>query len=173
MGVVMGGLQAIEANNQAKAIRRQAEFQAMQAKFNEEILNLKKRDLADIASGEITKRQKQTKQIIGSQKVAMASQGIDVDSELAMDLETEEYKLSQEDEMTIKNNAWREALGLEIEQSSIRNQSMFDQAFASSQARSTRDAGYMQGAGTALNGIMGYAQSQQAKRISREQMGRE
>lgn len=149
-GLGIAGMQVMEANNQAKAIKRQAAFQAQQAKFNQQLIDMQKRDLADIASGQVAKRQSQTKQIIGAQKVAIASQGIELDSEVAMDLENEEYKLSLEDEMNIKNNAWRESLGLSIEQGNIKNQSMFDQSYAKSQARSTIATGYLQGASTAM-----------------------
>jgi hypothetical protein len=149
-GVAMGGLQVLEANNQAKSIKRQAAFQAQQAKFNQQLIDLQKKDLADIASGQIAKRQSQTKQIVGAQKVAIASQGIELDSDVALELETQEYKLSLDDEMNIKNNAWRESLGLSIEQGNIKNQSMFDQSYAKSQARSTIATGYLQGASTAM-----------------------
>jgi hypothetical protein len=152
VGGVLGGLQVVEAKNQAKAIKRQAEFQEQQSIFNEKLIDMKKRDLADIASVQVAKRQSQTKQIIGAQKVAIASQGIAMDSEVAQNLELEEYKLSLEDEMAIKNNAWRENLGLSIEQSNIRSQAAFDKSYAKSQARSTVATGYLQGASTAIGG---------------------
>lgn len=153
VGGALGGLQILESNNQAKAMKRQAEFQEQQARYNEQLIDLRKQDLSDITSDQIAKRQKQTKQIIGSQKVALASQGIEVNSDLADELAKQEYKLSLEDEMAIKNNAWRESLGLSIEQTNIRNQAMFDKSYAKSQIRSTLATGYLQGASTAIGGI--------------------
>ena len=53
------------------------------------------------------------KKLLGKQRAALAAQGIRLDEGSARDIQTETQVMSELDALTIKNNAAREALGLE------------------------------------------------------------
>jgi hypothetical protein len=55
------------------------------------------------------------KGLIGEQRVSLAAQGIDLGTGSAAALTEQSYRLGAEDQMTIRNNAWREAWGLKMQ----------------------------------------------------------
>jgi hypothetical protein len=150
--VGLGAFQMIEARNQADAIKRQAEFQARQAEFNAQLVGLRAEDLKAQSFEDITERQNQARQIIGAQKTALAAQGIEVDSELGLELQKQEELYAQQDVNTIKNNVWRQALGMEVEKNTLRSQAGFTRLAGESSARSTLVSGGLQGAATMVKG---------------------
>jgi len=92
--------QAAEGEYQSGQIEHNARFQAFQA--------------ADaVARGEKTavKAQQATKSLIGSQRVALAAQGIDIESGSALQVQEESAAIGAEEVLNIRNNAWREAWG--------------------------------------------------------------
>lgn len=62
-----------------------------------------------------SKVRSKTKQLIGSQRVALAAQGIRVDVGSAQDVQLEAHALGEEEAKNIKINAVREAYGYKIE----------------------------------------------------------
>jgi hypothetical protein len=85
----------------SKANARMAEMQAKDA--------LKRGHEAEALS-----RQK-TRKLIGSQRAAMAAQGIRLDFGSALDVQQEAADIGELDALTIKNNALREAFGFKSE----------------------------------------------------------
>lgn len=53
--------------------------------------------------------------MIGEQRVALAQQGIDINTGSAGDIQSETDAISHQDAETIKNNAWREAWGFKTQ----------------------------------------------------------
>ena len=53
-----------------------------------------------------------TKRLIGSQRAAMAASGVDVNSGSFADVQSSTQSQGERDALTIKGNAWREALGI-------------------------------------------------------------
>jgi hypothetical protein len=83
-----------------------------------------------------------TKRLIGSQRAALAGQGVSVGSEVAGDLRDDALGMSMQDEQQIKRNAYRDAWGLRGQASNQR----LGGAYA-------RRAGTNQAIGTVLGGI--------------------
>ena len=65
-------------------------------------------------------RRQQTKQTIGSQRVSLARQGIDINDGSAVDVQENTAYLGELDAMTIKNNAAREAWGFKVDAANMR-----------------------------------------------------
>lgn len=109
-GVIEGG-----------AAQAQGEFQKQQYDFNASLADRQ-------AAGAIARGDKQAarlkqgaKKLIGSQRVALAAQGVDVNSGSAADIQEETQVLSDMDALEIKNNAWREAWGFRVQASDMRS----------------------------------------------------
>lgn len=97
------------------AAQAQGEFQKQQYDFNASLADRQ-------AAGAIARGDKQAarlkqgaKKLIGSQRVALAAQGVDVNSGSAADIQEETQVLSDMDALEIKNNAWRSAWGFKTE----------------------------------------------------------
>ena len=112
----MQGITAIgNAYAQSQAIKARAAYQSVIAKINAEMATMNAEDA--IRRGEITARdyQKEVDGMIGMQKVAYASQNVDVNFGSAADIQAETRMFGALDALTIKNNAWREAWGYKVE----------------------------------------------------------
>jgi len=90
---------------------------------------------------------KKVKQMQGSQKAALAAQGIEISSGSAYDILEETAVMSEVDAMTIKNNAYLEAYGLKAQAINIRAQGRFDQISAKAKATSSLITGGLKAAG--------------------------
>lgn len=150
--VGLGAFQILEAKNMADAQKRQAEYEARQLEFNSQIVQLQRRDILAQADEDVNARQTQVKQMIGAQKVSLAAQGIDVGSEVARDAEKEERRVGLEDVRAIKNNAWREAMGLEMKSYEMKSQASWTRAAGKSAARSTLVTGGLNAASSIVSG---------------------
>ena len=150
--VGLGAFQMLEAKNQASAMKRQAEFEARQLEFNSQLVQIQKREILDQAETDVQRRQSEVKKMLGSQKVSLAAQGVDVSSDVAQDIEREERRVGVEDVQTIKNNAWREAMGLEIKSQDLKTQAKFTRLAGKEGARSTLVTGGLNAASSIVSG---------------------
>ena len=155
----MAGLQFMEAKHNAAAQKRAAKFQAMQMRFNSVLIGMEKREVLEQSEDAVRARESVVKQMIGAQKAGFAGQGVDVSSEVALAFKQQEHEFGANDVATIRNNAWREAMGLEIQQRDLETQANFTELHGSSQARQTEAAGGMQAAGTLAGGFQRYSAS--------------
>ena len=151
--VGMGGLQMAQANTDAKAMKQQADFDAMQMRFNSSLVKYQQEDLQDQTTRDIIEREKQVKQMIGSQRATMAAQGIEVEGEIGAAVEEETRMIGMEDVQAIKNNAWRESMGLQIKERDLLTQARSTELSGQSKANSTRASGMLSGMSTGLSGI--------------------
>ena len=111
----------IAANNQAVALRN-----AEATRRNKEVAErnrlgaLEAADLADMSAQDaldrgavaITNNAEATKKLIGRQRAVLAANGVLVDSGSALDIVSETAGIGALDQLTIRSNADREALGL-------------------------------------------------------------
>ena len=114
------GLDAAAAKRRGNAIRLQAEFQKQQYDFNAVMADFQAEDTISRGETAATDHQVRTQGLIGSQRVAMAAQGIDIESGSAMEVQEDTASQSAMDVMTIRNNAWREAWGYKVQASDYR-----------------------------------------------------
>ena len=116
---------AFESRGQARLLQKQAELEQMQLRHNAEMVEIQGKELLEKSKDDVFRRQQQVKQMLGAQKVALAAQGITVEGDLGKALEKDERTILKEDSEAIKNNAWREAFGLELKAQDFRNEAVF------------------------------------------------
>lgn len=150
--VGVGALQLVNAKHSADAIKRQAEFEAKQQEFNAELSTIQQQEVKAVAQKDIDRRYQDLRQMTGAQKVALASQGIEVEGELGDQLAQDEEMFARQDVEAIKNNAWREAMGLEIQARNLQSQASFTRVAGRDRARSTLATGGLQAANTMIQG---------------------
>jgi hypothetical protein len=101
-----------------------AEFQRAQGKWAREGYDFEAR-MAELQAVDAERRgllasrqaRAQGRQVIGSQRAALAAQGVDVASGSALDVQADTAYQAELDAATIQNNAWREAYGLRTQAS--------------------------------------------------------
>lgn len=73
--------------------------------------------------GQVNERmmRRQTKQVIGSQRASLASQGVDINKGSALDVQADAAYLGELDALTIRNNAAKEAWGYKVQANDYRN----------------------------------------------------
>lgn len=104
-------LMAVQAVTGAYSTYMQGKAQQSISKANARISELQAKDaLKRGHEAEGISRQK-TKKLIGSQRAALAAQGIRVDAGSALDIQLEAGDIGELDALTIRNNAAREAFG--------------------------------------------------------------
>lgn len=111
--------------SQSAAYKMQGDYAKQTAELNIEIANAQAEDALTRGEKAVTQNNKKTKQVIGSQRASLASQGIDVSSGSALALQEDAAQLGALDSLTIKNNAWREAWGYKTEALTSRAQGNF------------------------------------------------
>jgi len=128
----IGGAQVINgfmgqglARQQADLAIQASEMEQSALKHQADMARIQAKDVLAFADEDVFKRQQATKQMLGSQKVAMAAQGIVVEGEIGQALADDEQKILREDSAAIKNNAWRSAFGLEIKATDFENKAAY------------------------------------------------
>lgn len=132
-----GGLGLAGGFMQASAMREQGEFQARQYESNARIAELEAADAEARGSKEAAQVRRKGEQVQGAQRASFAAQGVDVNSGSAADLQAETAYLTKQDEITVTNNAWREAWGYKVQASNYRGQGAMTRAGARNQAANT------------------------------------
>ena len=89
----------------------ESDFRERQFETNKKIAEAQAEDAIFRGEKEAARLRRRTKKLIGSQRVALAAQGIDIESGSAADILEDTAASSAVDELTIRNNAAREALG--------------------------------------------------------------
>lgn len=79
-------------------------------------------------------QRRQTKKLVGSQRAALAAQGVDVNDGSALEIQTETEILGAEDADRIQTNAYLEALGMKSQATQMRQQAEFGEQSAKQQA---------------------------------------
>lgn len=85
-----------------------------------------------------------TRKLVGSQKAALAAQGIDIGAGSAFEIQTEADALGRLDASTIRNNAARGALGLSFQASALQTQQDITRITGRARRRSTLLTGGLQ-----------------------------
>jgi hypothetical protein len=101
--------------SQSQASLAQGEYQQRMYETNARMAEYQAQDAVKRGDQAAKAHDKQVKGVIGSQRAAMAAQGVEVDSGSALDLQTDTAAIGAQDSLTIKNNAWREAWGYKVQ----------------------------------------------------------
>lgn len=97
--------------NQGRIAQAQANFQATQFEINADWAEIMGEDALERGDEQAIEYQKQINAIKAKQRVGFASQGVQVDSGTAMEIQEQTAEIGAYDVTRIKNNAWREAFG--------------------------------------------------------------
>jgi len=164
---ITAGAQFFSAFAQSEAIRAegmiasaQAEFDATQNEINARFAEVRATEIIEQGDEDAREYQKKVKQTVGSQRAALAAQGIEVETGTALELQLETAEQGALDVETIKNNAWRQSFGYEQEAVSQRFQAAmtrtagrFQKTQSQAAARQTLVAGGLQAAGSFTSGM--------------------
>jgi hypothetical protein len=100
---------------QGDALKARGRYEQQIAEHNAHIADMQAEDaIARGYEAEFTRRT-QTNQLLGSQRVALAAQGIDIGSGSAADAQYDTQVIGELDATTIRNNARREAWGFRVD----------------------------------------------------------
>lgn len=147
---------ASSAYSQSKAIKAQGNYEKNQMQFNAQVADLQATDAVNRGKSDAEIKKKQTKQIIGSQRAALAAQGIEVNSDTSSLIQQDTAGLGAEDIETIKNNAWREAWGYRVQASTYNSKAGFASVSSKFNANQTLLTGGLQFARDVSGGAMDY-----------------
>lgn len=148
LGILSAPFQIIEGYNKGRSLQIQADFDAQQQDFNAEQLLVQRKDLLENSEKQADLIEREAKQIVGTQKAALAAQGIDLGSDVAGLLEEDTRFTAREDVLATRNNAWRQALGLEIASDDLKIQAKFTRLTGKSQRRQAITQGIADGVST-------------------------
>lgn len=101
-------------DQQAQAESR-AKWDAAQFRIKQSFLEMKAEEALYLGDKEAQEYRKKVSKFKGQQRATLAAQGISVDSGTAADLQQETADQGALDVLTIKNNAFKEAFGMEQE----------------------------------------------------------
>jgi hypothetical protein len=91
-----------------------------------------------------SQQRQQTRKLIGSQRAAMAAQGIDIQAGTAFEIQSEAEALGALDAATIRNNAARGALGLRFQAGALETQQDIERITGRARRRGTLLTGGLQ-----------------------------
>jgi hypothetical protein len=95
----------------AQQAKAQAEYELGVSQSNQALAEIQARDVVTRGNKEAQLLKAKGQAMIGSQRTALAAQGIDIESGSALDVQADTAAQIDLDIITIRNNAWREAWG--------------------------------------------------------------
>lgn len=111
----MGVMSAGSAYAQGTSQKAQADFTAAQYGINQKIAGeqgIEAKAQGDIQAGQA---EEQGRQQVAQQRVDQAATGADVNSGSALDLQSDTTWQAKQNQVTIRNNAWRQAWGYNVQ----------------------------------------------------------
>ena len=153
IGLFTGATQLASGFMQAGAIKAQASWESGQLERNAALMDFQAKEAVRMGEKEAQQRALQTKKLMGRQRAVAAAQGIDVDSGSALDIAQETAGMGALDVATIRNNAWKQAWGFQVQASNARSQANMTRVQGKYNARQTLITGGMQAAGSIMSGF--------------------
>lgn len=144
--------QVASGYSQASAQRAEGDYQKSIFDINARFAEAQAKDAIKRGDKEAIELTKRAKRLIGSQRVSLAAQGIDIESGTALQIQEDTAELSEADAMTIRNNAWKEAWGYRVQAFDFRNRGEFAKMSSRNRARNTLLTSGIQAAGTYQQG---------------------
>jgi hypothetical protein len=144
--LVQGASSFAGANSQSEAIKAQGQYQSNQLDFNAKLSDIQAKNALDRGSKNATSLKRRAKVLAGSQRAAAAAQGIEVGSGSAADIQADTATFSNQDAQEIRNNAWREAWGYNVEAMNLRSQARMARSGSEFAAKQTLLTGGIQAA---------------------------
>jgi hypothetical protein len=121
-GLILTGIGGIY---EGKAERASAEYSAKVDENNAAQKDYIAQNTALIGSVEEERHRAKVRQLVGTQRATLAANGLDLSGGTALDLVTETAGMGEEDALTIRYNAAREAWGLREEAKGLRSSAAY------------------------------------------------
>lgn len=128
----------------------EAEMLLEQAAFNQEIAEIYARDAISRAEDDIRAVRIRERLNIGQQRSSFASQGVDVSTGSAAEVQKQTAQFSAEDEINIRMNAEFEAMGIQSKAINIASQASFNAISAQNRGNQQLVGGFMDAGRTVL-----------------------
>jgi glucan-binding YG repeat protein len=138
---VAGGVQ------QAQAQKAAGQAQEAQAKENAKAANVQAQNAVLTGQIEEDRRRQQTRRMLATQRTAFAANNVDMSSGSAADILGDTAAIGEQDALTIRANAAREAWGYKVDANNSMNQGRMANAAAKNNATGT----YLTTAGNAMS----------------------
>lgn len=129
---------AIGQYRQAGAVTEQGQYAAQAALTNASLAKQQATDAATRGAYAESLQRQGTRQLIGSQRAALAAQGVDIGSGSALDVQSSTAYQGELDALMVRNNAAREAWGYQVEAGSYTQQAQVAKAQAEATAAGLR-----------------------------------
>lgn len=110
-GIALASLAVVNAVQQSQAQQVQGEYQKSMFEMNARLANINAEDAISRGNEAASRVRQKGQSIAGSQRAALAAQGINIESGSAADVAAQTEYFNTLDIMTVRNNAWREAWG--------------------------------------------------------------
>ena len=146
-----GVLGAVGSISEGQAGAQQAKFQSQVSRNNAILAGMKAKEARQFGTVEQQRNRIAVQQQVGQQRAVAAANGVAVDAGSALDIITDTVGFGTLDELTIQNNAERQALGFEFQAENFTSES---QALKSAAAAS-KTAGFLGAASSILGGAVG------------------
>jgi hypothetical protein len=135
--IAIGGATLISGAMEGENAKMQGKFQSSQEMQNARYAEMNAADAIKRGDKEAINVKNKANQLKGSQRAAMAAQGIDLSSGSSADIITETETMGSLDALTAKNNAYREAWGYRSEANNRRAAGKFARMAGSNAAQAT------------------------------------
>ncbi len=123
---------------QANALERQGEYERELYARNAALAEAQAQDAIARGHEAELRLRRRVRQMIGSQRAALAAQGVEVNADTAADIQRETGFLGELDALTIRNNARREAFGFRVQAADLAARGELAQFAAANQAAALR-----------------------------------
>lgn len=159
-GALYGAYSQYETGEAQKKAARQ---QRVLAQKNAEMLDAAATDATDRGNEEAMLINRRARNLRGEQRAAFASQGVDVGSGTALDLQNETSLLGTIDAEQTRKNAFREAWGIRTQAGNQRLAGDYAYSAGMNQAKASRNQAYGSVLGGAGNSYQAYYQYDKPK----------
>lgn len=150
--VVQAAGTAATSYAQSKAQKSEGDYQKQIYESNARLADIQADDAIRRGEKDAKQHKKNVKRLIGSQRAALAAQGLDLEADDALAIQQESAEYGALDVLEIKNNAWREAWGYKVQANDFMGRARFADITAKNKARNTILTGGMSIASDAAYG---------------------
>lgn len=159
----------------AKTAQQQGDYEAQLYGMNAGLAEEQSRDAIARGHEAELKSRSGSRQLIGSQRAALAAQGIALDSGSAVDVVENDAALGELDALTIRNNAKREAWGFQTQATQYRQQGELARTSGRNTAKALRNRSVstlLSGAGDLFSVYQSYGKTSAGRTRSSSEYGR-
>lgn len=139
-GIVDSFIEIGSGYNEAAAIESKRRFNNNNLLQNANFAERSAKDAIKRGSKQADDHMRRVGRLIGAQRAAFATQGIEIDRGSARDIQNETFSLGLEDAVQIRNNSYLEAFGFESQAIASRSQAILNRIASKSQAKQEKIA---------------------------------